>query len=198
MVTKQCSACREEKPLTEFNRHPRGLYRRQGRCRACQRDYNSSPSATATRLRYQKSHPEVFAKNAARYRKAHPEACRISRARWLLRNPGRQSEIVRLSRRRHPETHRAIQARRRAHQRGAVGTVTAKEWTELKLRHGNRCLGCGRSEPEIRLTMDHVIPISKGGIHTIENIQPLCGSCNSKKGTRSIDFRLTSHHAALK
>ena len=35
-----------------------------------------------------------------------------------------------------------------------------------------------------RLTLDHVIPRSKGGLHTWENVTTACESCNSQKGNR--------------
>jgi 5-methylcytosine-specific restriction endonuclease McrA len=50
-------------------------------------------------------------------------------------------------------------------------------------------LRCGKQEPEIKLAMDHVVPLSMGGNHSIENIQPLCKSCNSRKHTKSVDYR---------
>ena len=38
------------------------------------------------------------------------------------------------------------------------------------------------------LTVDHVVPISKGGSNDISNIQPLCCNCNSKKNAKQIDL----------
>lgn len=63
------------------------------------------------------------------------------------------------------------------------------EWESLKRLYGNKCLCCEKKEPEIRLTVDHVIPLSRGGDDSIENVQPLCLHCNLKKSTKSISFK---------
>ena len=75
------------------------------------------------------------------------------------------------------------------------GNFTIKDWEELKIQYSYTCPICERKEPEISLTVDHVIPISKGGSNFIENIQPLCLKCNDSKNVKI--FRVT-HKGELK
>ena len=49
------------------------------------------------------------------------------------------------------------------------------------------CNGCRVHFPFRNLTVDHVVPQSKGGSHHLDNLQLLCGACNSKKGNRSME-----------
>jgi len=74
-----------------------------------------------------------------------------------------------------------------ARTRGAGGSFSTKEWEDLCVTYGHRCLACGRDD--VDLTADHIIPVSKNGSSDIENIQPLCQMCNSQKGNQTIDYR---------
>ena len=54
---------------------------------------------------------------------------------------------------------------------------------EVAARDGGRCRQCGSNK---ELHFDHVIPWSKGGANTADNIQLLCGTCNRRKGADDI------------
>lgn len=78
--------------------------------------------------------------------------------------------------------------KRELNKRNNGGIFIYKEWLQLKQYCLNRCVCCRKSEPEIKLTKDHIIPLSLNGTSNIENIQPLCQSCNSKKRQQVIKF----------
>lgn len=56
--------------------------------------------------------------------------------------------------------------------------------------HGTSCLACGATED---ICLDHVIPVFNGGENSIDNLQPLCRSCNTKKGTDTTDYRTNTN-----
>jgi 5-methylcytosine-specific restriction endonuclease McrA len=59
---------------------------------------------------------------------------------------------------------------------------------EVYERDGYECLACGESEVSL-LSLDHVVPKSRGGGSLVSNLQTLCKSCNERKGDRTIDYR---------
>ena len=55
----------------------------------------------------------------------------------------------------------------------------------LFARDGNRCQYCGQNFPTSELSLDHVVPRSRGGDTSWENIVCACVSCNVRKGGRT-------------
>jgi len=64
--------------------------------------------------------------------------------------------------------------------------IGKKDIRQFIIGRDKYCLCCGTTD---RLSIDHVIPISKGGLNIIDNLQTLCVSCNSKKRDKIIDYR---------
>jgi 5-methylcytosine-specific restriction endonuclease McrA len=85
-----------------------------------------------------------------------------------------------------PDKTRAKEHLRRARKMGNGGRYTFVEWRAMCAWFGNVCLRCGGSS---KLSIDHVVPLAKGGANTIANLQPLCKLCNSIKHTKIIDYR---------
>jgi len=88
-------------------------------------------------------------------------------------------------------TTRASRARRRARKRGADGRIEDVSFGEVWGRDSGLCWLC--SEPidvqaavpdDLAGTMDHVIPLSRGGGHTFENVRLAHFICNSRRGDR--------------
>lgn len=88
----------------------------------------------------------------------------------------------------HPK-YRCLKNRKRLFlKRGNGGNHSVLDWENLKAQYNWTCSMCNKKEPFIELTEDHIVPFVKGGTNNINNIQPLCRSCNSKKGIKIIKF----------
>ena len=91
------------------------------------------------------------------------------------RATGLQSTIV---------LHPIVAARSHAHPR-ALDPSPALTNTALFARDAFLCLYCGQQFGRYQWTRDHVVPISKGGRDTWENVVSACFHCNSRKGGRT-------------
>jgi hypothetical protein len=137
-----------------------------------------------------------FARNRAKrmaklreWQKAHPDKVSLYAKRSYKNSVERKANYQR-SYRQANRDRTVMQVRnRRARIAGAEGCTSPKEWAEIKNRYKHRCLWCGRFEPNIKLTPDHVVPTVMGGSNWPHNIQPLCGRCNSRKGAKYMEFR---------
>jgi len=82
---------------------------------------------------------------------------------------------------------RVTKAKTRAKRRAAKKietTLTTEEWQEILKAHKSKCYWCKKRLKPDEITMDHVIPLSKGGHHSKENLVLACLSCNSTKYNR--------------
>jgi 5-methylcytosine-specific restriction endonuclease McrA len=153
---------------------------------------NQHKLKTANRLYYRGNRERVIATNAT-YAKFNADSVRMRKRAYRMRNiehhRARDIAYYQANKQRVMLLAPIRKARRRTRITQAGGSFTLRQWQELKAFYDHTCLCCGRKEPEIKLTADHVIPVFLHGTSNIENIQPLCGSCNSSKHTQIIDYR---------
>src|ERR1700739_1547920 len=77
-----------------------------------------------------------------------------------------------------PSVIRLLEYRRIPHQRRGLSRKN------ILLRDRNTCQYCGTVLPSSELTLDHVIPRSRGGSSTWENLVACCHPCNRRKGNQ--------------
>jgi 5-methylcytosine-specific restriction endonuclease McrA len=80
-----------------------------------------------------------------------------------------------------PSVIRLLEYRRIPHQTRALSRKN------ILLRDRNTCQYCGESLSPSELTLDHVVPRSRGGNSTWENLVACCHSCNRRKGNRLLN-----------
>lgn len=116
------------------------------------------------------------------FREKTKERQRLNHIQWKEKNRNRWREI---------------RYRKARLLKKAIGKFSRDDWEDLKAFYKFECLACRKREPEIKLTIDHVVPVLHGGTNSRENIQPLCFSCNAKKWIRHVDFRNVNSNESL-
>lgn len=122
------------------------------------------------------------------YSENRDEWCGKRRSRYALDEDYRQ-QILNANRdwaKANPDKINGI-SRVKKHRRRAAGELSVRDWREVLDVFGETCLACG--DVNQMVTIDHIVPVSKGGTNSIDNLQPLCGSCNSSKADKTVDYR---------
>lgn len=65
--------------------------------------------------------------------------------------------------------------------------ISKKLRFEILRRDGSACRYCGRCAPEVRIEVDHIVPVALGGTNDLLNLVAACEDCNSGKGARRLD-----------
>lgn len=170
---KICCNCGQSLPVTEFYKSNVNRDGLRSYCRACSaRKVQEWKKKNPDRSKAIAKRTNIKRRDKTRaYHKSHRDKINASTRRIQRLRPEKYAEYERI---------------RKHRQRGNGGSYTNAEWNALCARYDNRCLCCG---VKTKLTVDHVIPVIHGGSSSIDNIQPLCALCNSKKGTQTIDYR---------
>jgi hypothetical protein len=190
---KKCSKCGEIKPSSDYRSEKRnrdGLY---SCCRECtnkrqrelyQLEENRQRYREIAKQSYYRNHDKNKARfkrwyeenkdknkiNSRKWREGNREKDRFMAMRWVTNNPEKAATIRR---------------NRIARLKGAEGSHTAEEIAKLLKKQNGLCTGC-KKDIKTSYTVDHIVPLIRGGSNRIENIQLMCKSCNCSKGAKDM------------
>lgn len=138
--------------------------------------YNHLEERKAKARKWKKENREKNLSGIRRWKQKHKEEIKIYKKEYLQKSS------------RYRKWKNFEERRRRIKKLNNGGSHTLQEWENLKKEYDYQCACCHRKEPEIKLTEDHIISLDKNGNDNINNIQPLCQSCNSWKWNREMRF----------
>jgi len=132
---------------------------------------------------------KMMAEKSAIYRKTNPDYVKQANKNRRLKNPEQERERCRKWFSLNPEKRVIYEQNRRAKKKangGKLSPLIREKLFELQM---GKCACCKAKVNLRNMHLDHVMPISKGGSHTDDNVQLLCQPCNqSKYAKHPIDF----------
>lgn len=192
-MEKRCTKCGEVKPLDAFyidKRRPAG---RGEACRACRNVYFEEYRRAHRELCNARSKaskakkPEVEKAYSSRYWKLYPKRVKARLAKYYARHPERLRARSAAYRKANPEKIAADWALKRARKQGArAGCRKAYaafvKWSRIELTIP--CNWCGKETIRGERHRDHIVPLSRGGADSVENLCISCPSCNLHKNAK--------------
>src|SRR3990167_8406153 len=158
---RNCRECGKQRVSTKTGPATCPTCRRE-KYRIVKQRYTKSPKGIAT-ARAREQRPEVKEK---RNKYSATIQAKLNKEKYLATPKGMANSRKKV-------------ANYRARLRKAEGIVTAQDWMGILARHHYLCFYC--NQKSFKMTLDHVIPLSKGGRNSPENIVPACHKCNCTK-----------------
>ena len=167
---KICITCWRYKPFSEYYEE---LDKRDGlsfRCKSCCNLIKEKLNEYKIRQKLVRGRDNIKQRRwSRRYYLTHKEYFSEYMKRYSRTPNGKHS----MSRANH---------KRRTNAENVINDLTLEQWGIILKAQKNRCSGCNkRFTSKFPPEKDHIIPLSKGGGLTFENVQALCRSCNASK-----------------
>ena len=174
MDTKVCRKCLIESSVDNF-------YKNSAKCKTCCKEY-AKAWAKANPEKYKKQWQK---KNKERWvQQKQDQAYMTKKAIYRQENSARRVETAKAWNQANRERFTLHVANSHIKRKIAKDAKSYKILDkEYKRLYASPCAFCGATE---KITMDHIIPISRSGNHSIGNLQPLCRRCNSSKKSRLV------------
>jgi 5-methylcytosine-specific restriction endonuclease McrA len=170
---RECSRCGEIKYLEHFTRNRKCYAGYERKCKDCTNRSRHTPEQTNNRKSLRRKHYDLNREKYLAYEKKR-----------YLANPEKFREYGRKHAKENPHIYRTANYRRSAREQDCNDLT--KEQAKLLIDNYKFCIYCDCKD---NLTVDHIIPLAKGGRNTLSNLVVACWDCNNAKRTKdAIEF----------
>ena len=179
---KTCTKCGQLQQLSSFCKNknrPDGL---SSWCRDCSKIsnklwvQNNPDKSKASSANWRKNNPDKSKLSSTNYRLKNKDKIQEQNRLYIINNREKVNRLNAANVKKNPEAARARNAKRRFRKRNCQTFFVSKK--EIKRLYGQPCYACGSKD---NIQIDHIIPLARGGNHSIGNLMPLCRSCNCSK-----------------
>ena len=187
---KTCPTCERTLPGGAFTKNRRRADGLDYQCRECKAARHAAwraanPDAARARCRqWHRDNKDRSLATGRAGRAANPPAHLAAVARWRAANAEKTRQYRRADYERRTAAYKAASKKRKAILRAAAAALpfTADQLDARMSVFGHRCAYCGGPFEHV----DHVIPVSRGGLHCLSNLRPACAPCNLSKGAKRL------------
>lgn len=181
---KRCGKCGCNKDIDDFSKNKSKKDGRATECRLCKKQQD---------IKYRKEHQEYCKEYQTKYwtenrielyeqkkeyivnnKTAHLTRQHI----WYEKNKDNIKARTAQYKKDYPEQYQMYNNRRIARKKTVIVEIFDNQ--DIKNKYGDKCFYCGGLFTHI----DHYMPLSRGGPHTLENVRPSCETCNLHKSNK--------------
>lgn len=185
--TRICTVCEQRLPIAQFDEDQNGSAGRRSHCKSCR---------SARMKDWYSANQERIRRRMQDHRDNNPEVVRANDLARYERHRDKRIALARI----------AVDRRRVRMAGGAYEPGISVE--TLRGIHGDVCPYCGvlmrfvaaigREFVATKATIEHVVPLSRGGGHTFENTMLCCWQCNVRKNAKPLEEWIANGREALR
>lgn len=195
---KTCTICGCTKPVTlaHFHRHKTTKSGYMGQCRVCN-TLRASQHYHAKResiLAYRKENKDWILPYNRRWKALNKERVAQARRQYYEQNKDREKATMAAYKKANPRYNATGCSNRRSRLRGSNGSHTHKEIEQMYDDQGGVCAYCQRTLNGA-YEVDHMLPLSRGGGNSWDNLAVTCQPCNRSKHDKSVEEFYTEYLA---
>lgn len=169
---KTCSKCKVVKPFFDFGKHNQTKDGYKSRCKIC----------NAEEMRgYYATHADSVKKSVNLWISKNKDKHSSYVQKWLQKNVEKKKASNSIWKKCRNDLVNASTQKRRATKRSQLGVVSKNIVEKMMRSQRHLCINCKTDLKQSGYHIDHIMPLSLGGIHADENLQLLCPTCNIKK-----------------